>query len=353
MSALADEPRDPGILQSALGGVLRDAGVLAAALVDIDSGMALETYASGHWRVDPEVVAAGQADIVRATVDTMRSSLPVGPPTEVVVNHRDHLYHVLQTVPDPCGDRLALALVVSGPARSLRRVRRRLRRVDPAALVPPRPVAVQRREGPLIPDRSAAPARATAAAPPTGPRDGALVTASLGGGPGAGWPAGPTRWVGDPALVVSPTGPTAAGAPPAQRIGTSVSGQPASLPAVGPQGRSAADGHLLRRPAHPAQDAGAVSEGIGPVSAPQAGAPAPPTAAPRTTTTAPDSTGPAHRVVGTAPQPAVGTSPGDSAGAPRSGVPAPHVGPTAPRIGEFTAHAAAPASAASVQRPAG
>ncbi|NMI01635.1 hypothetical protein HF526_30695, partial [Pseudonocardia sp. K10HN5] len=147
-------PGAPGGLEASLGRLVHDSRVIAAALVDYDSGMALQTYAAERSRVDLEYASAGHAELVRTAVDTFRSLLPASPPTEIVVSHRDRLHHLMRPVPDPLGDRLVLTLLVSGPERGLRRIQRRLRAVDLSSLAP----------------RPAAPAPAPAPVEPASPR---------------------------------------------------------------------------------------------------------------------------------------------------------------------------------------
>ena len=110
-----------GVLEAALDGLLRDSGVVVAALLDAESGMVLAARSGSRAPVDIETVCAGQADVVRAALDATRVSLPVAPPTEVVVAHGERLHQLLRTVDDPLGDRLVLAGLVEGPPRVLRR----------------------------------------------------------------------------------------------------------------------------------------------------------------------------------------------------------------------------------------
>jgi hypothetical protein len=137
-----------------LGPLLSDARITAAALVDVDSGMVLDAWsAPGRGTVpaaggtpdpelpDLELLGAQHAEVVRCALALLRSwPDPAGPDSqgtdtcEVVLGADGGQQHLVRTVPDPHGDRLALAVVVDGPPRVLERVRRRLRAVSVDAL---------------------------------------------------------------------------------------------------------------------------------------------------------------------------------------------------------------------------
>ena len=125
-----------------LGPLLRDVRIVAAALVDLDSGMVLDAWsadATGAPTGSPELelIGAQHAEIVRTALALLHS-WPAGggaPGTcEVVLGADDGARHLLRTVPDPLGDRLALAVVVNGSQRVLDRVRKRLEAVSVDAL---------------------------------------------------------------------------------------------------------------------------------------------------------------------------------------------------------------------------
>ncbi|WP_205346888.1 hypothetical protein [Pseudonocardia broussonetiae] len=118
-------------LRAVLGPLLRDRRVRSAVLVDVDSGMLLDGCSADLERPDLEVLAAGHADLVRAALGGADGS---GPGCELVLTHGDGRHHVLRTVPDPHGDRLALAVVVSGGRLAVERARRRLGVVSAPAL---------------------------------------------------------------------------------------------------------------------------------------------------------------------------------------------------------------------------
>jgi hypothetical protein len=125
-----------------LGPLLRDVRIVAAALVDVDSGMALDAWSAGPTGAgtgspDLEWIGAQHAEIVRNALALLQSWPASGgvPGTcEVVLGADDGCRHLLRTVPDPLGDRLALAVVVHGPQRVLDRVRKRLQTVSVDAL---------------------------------------------------------------------------------------------------------------------------------------------------------------------------------------------------------------------------
>jgi hypothetical protein len=153
-------------LQAVLGPLLRDRRVVTAVLVDVDSGMVLDAWSSHLTRVELEQLGAGQAELVRTA--RAGASGP-DPECEIVVSHGDGWHHVVRTVPDPHGDRLALGVVVAGRRRVLERARRRLRVVSAPALT----------AGPTMSRRPAA----LALPPPTAPLPGPVPPS----------PAGPAR----------------------------------------------------------------------------------------------------------------------------------------------------------------
>jgi hypothetical protein len=106
-----------------LGPLLSDARITAAALVDIDSGMVLDAWSaagSAAHAPDLELVGAQHAEVVRCALALLRA-WPDGddPETsgcEVVLGTDGGCRHLVRTVPDPHGDRLALSVVVDGRA---------------------------------------------------------------------------------------------------------------------------------------------------------------------------------------------------------------------------------------------
>jgi hypothetical protein len=173
-----------------LGPLLSDARITAAALVDVDSGMVLDAWSApgpGGDPADPadpavgapdlEMLGAQHAEVVRCALALLAAYPHPGgsraDACEVVLGTDGGHQHLLRTVPDPHGDRLALAVVVDGPPRVLDRVRKRLRSVSVDALtagpsMTRRPVfggwsfAMPR---PDVPAGIEQPARASAAAP--------------------------------------------------------------------------------------------------------------------------------------------------------------------------------------------
>jgi hypothetical protein len=135
-----------------LGPLLSDARITAAALVDVDSGMVLDAWSAAggpDGALDLEMLGAQHAEVMRCALALLREwpdgpDGPEGPDcpdgsagsggAEVVLGVDGGVRHLLRTVPDPHGDRLALAVVVDGPQRVLDRVRKRLRTVAVDAL---------------------------------------------------------------------------------------------------------------------------------------------------------------------------------------------------------------------------
>jgi hypothetical protein len=121
-------------LAPVLGRLLRDPRIRSAALVDVDSGMVLDSCTSDQAGPDPEVQGAGHADMVRVTLGVLPGPREQRGRCEVVIDDGTGMHHVLRVVPDAHGGLLALTVVVTGPDRVVARVRRRLRRVSSAAL---------------------------------------------------------------------------------------------------------------------------------------------------------------------------------------------------------------------------
>jgi hypothetical protein len=123
-----------------LGPLLRDPRIVAAALVDVDSGMVLDAWSAADPEAAPdlELVGAQHAEVVRCALALLGGwPDPNGPEAgtcEVVLGADGGRRHLLRMVPDPHGDRLALAVVVDGAPRVLDRVRKRLRSISVDAL---------------------------------------------------------------------------------------------------------------------------------------------------------------------------------------------------------------------------
>jgi len=137
-----------------LGPLLSDVRITAAALVDVDSGMVLDAWSAAGPDADAtatpdvrppdlELLGAQHAEVVRCALALLRSwpsgdghqpDNPEADTCEVVLGTDGGQQHLLRTVPDPHGDRLALSVVVDGPPRVLERVRRRLRSISVDAL---------------------------------------------------------------------------------------------------------------------------------------------------------------------------------------------------------------------------
>ncbi|MFD1235319.1 hypothetical protein ACFQ34_18680, partial [Pseudonocardia benzenivorans] len=260
---------------AALAALVRDRAVVAAALLDAGSGMLLAARSREGAPEDLETVCAGQADVIRAAVDAAAVSFGGPAPTEVVVAHGDRLHQVLRTVHDPLGDRLVLSLLVDGPPRALRRLRRRLSRMDTAALVP-MPGALVRTAPPDPPSVSGAPVPPAPGGAPARP-EADLFTPAGPVAPGPWWPGagvpGAPRWAPGAA---APPAPVPTGGHVAQQHVVSHERpaspggpeQPGATAAAGPDPRRAPLGTEAAVPgAGPQQPAGPATP---PVTAPDA-----------------------------------------------------------------------------------
>jgi len=116
-------------LSAVLRPLLDDRSIVAATLVDVDSGLVLDGYVDAPDEhptlADLELLGASHADMVRAAAAVAGPAL-----AELTVSTDDGHHHVLHAVPDPHGDRLVVAVVVRGAARHVARARRRLRTVS-------------------------------------------------------------------------------------------------------------------------------------------------------------------------------------------------------------------------------
>jgi hypothetical protein len=158
-------------LSAVLGPLGGDPAVLAALLVDIDSGMVLA--ATGHpTGADRETLGAVHGELMRLACDAASGLADLdgaaGLDTEVTVRRGLRRHLVVRRIADPYGDRLALSLLVEGPARALRRVRRRLGDVSGAALTAGPTVSLRPRDGAWVP--GAVEARPVLRAPTRAPR---------------------------------------------------------------------------------------------------------------------------------------------------------------------------------------
>ncbi|MGI5130794.1 hypothetical protein ACQEVB_28585 [Pseudonocardia sp. CA-107938] len=143
-------------LTAVLGPIGDDPAVRAALLIDIDSGMVLG--ATGHpTSADREELGALHGELMRlacGAVPGAGAGEPVDPgalDTEVTVHRGARQHLVVRRIADPYGDRLALSLLVEGPPRALRRVRRRLGWVSTAALTAGPTVSLRPRDGAWVP----------------------------------------------------------------------------------------------------------------------------------------------------------------------------------------------------------
>jgi len=77
-----------------LNQLMQTEGALCAALVDHTSGMLLESVGSG---MDLELAAAGNTEVVRAKLKTMKSLNLTGQIEDILIS-LDHQYHIIRPV---------------------------------------------------------------------------------------------------------------------------------------------------------------------------------------------------------------------------------------------------------------
>jgi hypothetical protein len=119
-------------LSAVLRPLLDDRRIVAATLVDADSGLILDGYVDNPGEhptlADLDLLGAAHADMVKA-------ALVVSPQlADLTVSTDDGHHHVLHAVPDPHGERLVVAVVVHGAPRHVTRARLRLQTVSVEAL---------------------------------------------------------------------------------------------------------------------------------------------------------------------------------------------------------------------------
>lgn len=212
-------------LAAVLGPLFFDPRIRSAALLDVDSGMVLDVCGpdtavgrtgrgvpAAHDHRD-EVRGAAHAELVRIALALAPNAggrlglvLEAGPDR-----------HVLRTVADPHGGRLALSVVVRGPDRAVRRVRKLLEEVSDAALTAGPSTAV--RPGstgwaatPVTPAPPPAHPAPAPAPPPVVRPDAARVPRPPGFSP-----PGPLPWSGPVPPSALPAGPPLPPGPPAPR----------------------------------------------------------------------------------------------------------------------------------------
>ncbi|MCW0211955.1 MAG: hypothetical protein OJJ54_01210, partial [Pseudonocardia sp.] len=195
------------MLRAAARDLVRSSAVLACTLVDAGSGMLLDAHVTGRvpgGTDELENLAAAQVELVRAAEDVRARAAWAGAPSEIVMAQGSGLFHLVRALPDPYGDGLVLAVLVAAPERNLRRVRRKLDRIDPGALVPRRPVAPPT---PVPP--GPAPASGTSSEPSVPQVPAAPLPRRRPGGSGAGVVAAQPFAGGPRPVGPAPVGPAA------------------------------------------------------------------------------------------------------------------------------------------------
>ncbi|WP_395293751.1 hypothetical protein ACF9IK_09160 [Kitasatospora hibisci] len=118
---------------NAVDKALRDAmaidGALGAALVDLESGMALGTRSAAP-DLDLSLAAAGHTDIIRAARRTLAATDLVTEVIEDILTTLSTQYHLLRPLTRTGGAGLSLSLVLDRTRANLAMARHQLRRIE-------------------------------------------------------------------------------------------------------------------------------------------------------------------------------------------------------------------------------
>lgn len=102
-------------------------GAVGAALVDYTSGMTLGTMGGGG--LDLEVAAAGNTEVVRAKMATMKSLGIEGSIEDILITLQDQL-HIIRPLAGANGDGLFLYLALKKEQSNLAMARRQLTNIE-------------------------------------------------------------------------------------------------------------------------------------------------------------------------------------------------------------------------------
>jgi hypothetical protein len=119
---------DMASLDISLKAIMSISGAIAAAVVDITSGMTLGV-AGGGSAFDPTIAAAGNTDVIRAKMRTVEMlQLPDG--IEDILITLDSQYHLIRPLTSRAGKGLFLYVALSRKQSNLALARHQLRQVD-------------------------------------------------------------------------------------------------------------------------------------------------------------------------------------------------------------------------------
>ena len=119
-------------IETALKDAMEIDGAFGAALVDLDSGMALGMVGGGP--LDLEIAAAANTEVVRAKLRAM-SALALGETIEDILITLDTQYHLIRLLQRRQGPGLFLYLALYRDKANLALARHKLRQVESALVV--------------------------------------------------------------------------------------------------------------------------------------------------------------------------------------------------------------------------
>lgn len=111
-------------LESSLNALMGLKGAMCAAVVDCNSGMVVGSKGSG---IDMDIAAAGNTEIIRAKMRTMKDLGLTGPIEDILIT-LDNQYHILR--PTNFSKDLFIYFILDKEAGTLALARRKVQEID-------------------------------------------------------------------------------------------------------------------------------------------------------------------------------------------------------------------------------